>query len=57
MGLEAGGELVVIQQNLRVSSMEALSVRGRAVQLVWDRHNNRPVEEPGGTPPEEGDAG
>ena len=57
VSLEAGGELVVIQQNLRVSSMEALSVRGRAVQLVWDRHNNRPVEEPGGTPPEEGDAG
>jgi putative spermidine/putrescine transport system ATP-binding protein len=44
--LDAGGQLVVMQQNLATSSMEALQVRGRAVRLVWRRANNRPVEAP-----------
>jgi putative spermidine/putrescine transport system ATP-binding protein len=57
--LDAGGELVVMQQNLATSSMEALQVRGKAVRLVWDRKNNRPVESTGGqmdgsSDPEEG---
>ena len=42
--LDVGGELVVMQQNLDTSSMEALQVRGKAVRLVWGRKNNRPVE-------------
>ena len=42
--LDGGGELVVMQQNLETSSMEALQVRGKAVCLRWDRRNNRPVE-------------
>jgi putative spermidine/putrescine transport system ATP-binding protein len=42
--LDVGGELVVMEQNLTTSSMEALQVRGKAVRLVWDRKNNRPVE-------------
>ena len=42
--LDVGGELVVMQQNLTTSSMEALQVRGKAVRLVWDRRNNRPVD-------------
>ena len=42
--LDVGGELVVMQQNLATSSMEALQVRGKAVRLVWDGKNNRPVE-------------
>ncbi len=46
--LDVGGELVVMQQNLTTSSMEALQVRGKAVLLVWERRNNRPVEEAGG---------
>ena len=46
--LDVGGELVVMQQNLTTSSMEALQVRGKAVRLVWDRRNNRPVEGAGG---------
>jgi putative spermidine/putrescine transport system ATP-binding protein len=46
--LDVGGELVVMQQNLETSSMEALQVRGRAVRLRWDRSNNRPVEDPAG---------
>jgi putative spermidine/putrescine transport system ATP-binding protein len=57
--LEGGGELVVMQQNLTTSSMEALQVRGKAVGLRWDRSNNRPVETTGGNEgsaedPEEG---
>jgi putative spermidine/putrescine transport system ATP-binding protein len=47
--LDLGGELVVMQQNLATSSMEALQVRGKPVRLVWDRRNNRPVEAAGGS--------
>jgi putative spermidine/putrescine transport system ATP-binding protein len=43
--LDAGGELVVTQQNLATSSMEALQVKGRAVRLLWDARLNRSVEE------------
>jgi putative spermidine/putrescine transport system ATP-binding protein len=53
--LDAGGELVVFQQNLATSSMEALQVKGRPVRLIWNRRNNRPVQTGGrgeGTPPE-----
>jgi putative spermidine/putrescine transport system ATP-binding protein len=49
VSLDVGGELVVFQQNLTTSSMEALKVRGRAVRLAWDRQNNRPVESAGGS--------
>jgi putative spermidine/putrescine transport system ATP-binding protein len=42
--LDGGGSLVVMQQNLATSSMEALQVKGKAVRLVWRRANNRPVE-------------
>jgi putative spermidine/putrescine transport system ATP-binding protein len=60
VSLDVGGELVVVQQNLVTSSMEALQVRGQAVRLVWSRHNNRPVEQAGGgdgsRDPKEGEA-
>jgi putative spermidine/putrescine transport system ATP-binding protein len=46
--LDGGGNLVVMQQNLSTSSMEALQVRGKVVRLVWHRRNNRPVDEPSG---------
>jgi putative spermidine/putrescine transport system ATP-binding protein len=49
VSLDVGGELVVFQQNLTTSSMEALKVRGRAVRLAWDGQNNRPVESAGGS--------
>jgi putative spermidine/putrescine transport system ATP-binding protein len=56
--LDIGGELVVMQQNLTTSSMEALQVRGTSVRLRWDRSNNRPVEatghQGGSEDPEEG---
>ena len=54
VSLDVGGELVVIQQNLEVSSMEALQVRGRAVKLIWDRQHNRTVEDPEGDVEREG---
>ena len=37
--LDAGGELVVTQQNLQTSSMEALAAQGRAVRLIWKRQH------------------
>jgi len=46
--LDPGGELVVLQQNLTQSSMEALEVRGQPVRLAWDRRHNRMLEETGG---------
>ncbi|MGH2679616.1 MAG: ABC transporter ATP-binding protein [Actinomycetota bacterium] len=57
--LDVGGVLVVMQQNLTTSSMEALQVKGQAVRLRWDRSNNRHVEATGGNEgsdvdPEEG---
>ncbi len=48
VALDGGGRLVVMQQNLTTSSMEALQVRGKQVRLVWSRTNNRPVEATGG---------
>ena len=39
VALEAGGELVVTQQNLQTSSMEALAAQGRPVRLTWKRHH------------------
>ncbi|MFN2545151.1 MAG: TOBE domain-containing protein, partial [Actinomycetota bacterium] len=44
IAIDGGGELVVVQQNLEMSSTEALGIRDRAVKLVWDRVHNRPVE-------------
>jgi putative spermidine/putrescine transport system ATP-binding protein len=39
ISLDIGGELTVTQQNLKESSMEALSAEGRAVRLTWRRGN------------------
>jgi putative spermidine/putrescine transport system ATP-binding protein len=60
VALDDEGELVVFQQNLETSSMEALQVKDRPVRLIWSRENNRSVEA-GGTdgsdgPEEEGGA-
>jgi putative spermidine/putrescine transport system ATP-binding protein len=43
VALDAGGELVVTQQNLATSSMEALAAKGRVVRLTWKRQHNLPV--------------
>jgi putative spermidine/putrescine transport system ATP-binding protein len=55
--LDSGGELMVTQQNLRTSSMEALDAAGRPVRLTWKRHHVlslAPSEEPMGETTEEG---
>ena len=45
--LDSGGELVVIEQNLSISSMEALQARGRQVRLLWKREHNRSIADSG----------
>ena len=45
VALDAGGELVVTQQNLATSSMDALAQQGRAVRLIWRRQHNLLVAE------------
>jgi len=37
--LDTGSELVVTQQNLQTSSMEALVAHGRPVRLIWKRQH------------------
>ena len=39
VALDVGGELVVTQQNLQMSSMQALAAQGRQVRLSWSRHH------------------
>ena len=45
--LDAGAELVVTQQNLTTSSMDALALDGTAVRLIWKRQHNFPVADSG----------
>jgi putative spermidine/putrescine transport system ATP-binding protein len=45
VALDAGGELVVTQQNLTTSSQEALEQQGRAVRLAWKRQHTREIAE------------
>jgi putative spermidine/putrescine transport system ATP-binding protein len=45
VALDAGGELVVTQQNLMTSSMDALEAGGRAVRLIWKRVHNFAITE------------
>ncbi|MBA2718606.1 MAG: ABC transporter ATP-binding protein [Chloroflexi bacterium] len=47
VALDAGSELVVTQQNLTTSSMEALALQGTAVRLTWKRQHNFPVDNDG----------
>jgi putative spermidine/putrescine transport system ATP-binding protein len=49
--LDAGGRLVVTQQNLSTTSTEALAQQGKAVRLMWKRQHVLPVADganPGG---------
>ncbi|MDQ6885442.1 MAG: ABC transporter ATP-binding protein [Candidatus Dormibacteraeota bacterium] len=45
--LDAGAELVVMQQNLTMSSMDVLQARGRAVRLFWKRQHSRVIAQSG----------
>ncbi|MEV0968579.1 ABC transporter ATP-binding protein [Microtetraspora glauca] len=37
--LDVGGRLIALQQNLEVSSMDVMGLRGRRVRLVWQRRH------------------
>jgi putative spermidine/putrescine transport system ATP-binding protein len=41
--LEAGGELVVTEQNLTTTSTQALEAQGRPVRLIWKRQHCLPI--------------
>lgn len=41
--LEGGGDLVVIEQNLRTTSMDVLQSRGQPVRLSWRKDHIRPL--------------
>src|SRR5437660_8598642 len=43
--LDGGGELVVLQQNLAMSSMQVLKTRGTAIRLIWNKEHNRLLAE------------
>src|SRR5688572_8181107 len=43
--LDAGGRLVVTQQNLSTTSTEALAQQGRKVRLAWKRQHELPLVE------------
>lgn len=45
--LDGGGELIVVEQNLNTTSMDALAARNRPVLLVWQREHNRVIGEAG----------
>jgi putative spermidine/putrescine transport system ATP-binding protein len=45
VALDAGAELVLTEQNLATSSMEALAAEGRRVQLIWKRQHNFAIGE------------
>jgi len=36
VALEQGGELTVVEQNLKTTSMDVLAVRGQKVRLQWE---------------------
>ena len=50
--LDAGAELIVMQQNLATTSIEALALQGRPVRLHWKRQHCLPVVD-GESPAEE----
>lgn len=45
VALNAGSDLVVTEQNLNTSSMEALAAQGQPVRLVWKRQHVLRVNE------------
>jgi putative spermidine/putrescine transport system ATP-binding protein len=47
VALDAGSHLVVTQQNLVTSSMDALALDGKAVRLIWKQQHNFPVADSG----------
>ena len=54
VALDAGAELVVTQQNLATTSMEALAQQGKAVRLIWKRQHCLQLADGGSSEGEEG---
>jgi putative spermidine/putrescine transport system ATP-binding protein len=44
VALDAGGEMVVVEQNLETTSRDVGAALGRPVRLVWPRSANTPLE-------------
>ncbi|MBI3739666.1 MAG: ABC transporter ATP-binding protein [Chloroflexi bacterium] len=42
--LNGGGDLVVVEQNLKTTSMDVMKARGQAVRLLWKKEHVRYVE-------------
>jgi putative spermidine/putrescine transport system ATP-binding protein len=51
--LDAGGELMVVRQNLETSSQDVLEARGKAVRLEWRPEQTYAIENRGETEAEE----
>ena len=41
--LEGGGDLVVVEQNLKTTSMDVLSLQGQSVRLSWKKEHVRQI--------------
>ena len=41
--LEGGGDLVVVEQNLKSTSMDVMRARNQAVRLIWKKEHVRYV--------------
>jgi putative spermidine/putrescine transport system ATP-binding protein len=52
--LDLGGQLVVLQQNLQMSSMQVLEAKGRPVVLAWDRRHSQAITEEPEAPESDG---
>ena len=37
--IDGGSDLVVVEQNLKTTSMDVLSVKGQPVRLYWDKNH------------------
>jgi putative spermidine/putrescine transport system ATP-binding protein len=53
--LDLGGQLVVLQQNLQMSSMQVLEAKGRPVVLAWDRRHAQAITKESDVPKRDGD--
>ena len=41
--LEGGGDLVVVEQNLKTTSMDVLTLKGQKVRLSWQKEHMRQI--------------
>ena len=41
--LSGGGDLVVVEQNLKTTSMDVMKIRGQKVRLLWKKEHVRYV--------------